>query len=119
MRWTIPGPGYSVCGTTLMWARTQLKIGWLDLLAGAISTVYGADRDKLTREVEAYWGTGGDTIAAYSVRSGFDVMLQAMDLNPGDEVIFSALNVKGMVKIVRKAAQSGEASISGPACPDH
>ena len=85
-----------------MWVRTQLKIGWLDLLAGAISTVYGADRDKLTREVEAYWDTSGDTIAAYSVRSGFDLLLQAMDLNPGDEVIFSALNVKGMVKIVRR-----------------
>jgi dTDP-4-amino-4,6-dideoxygalactose transaminase len=85
-----------------MWVRTQLKIGWLDLLAGAISTAYTADRDELTREVEAYWDTSGDTIAAYSVRSGFDLMLQAMDLQPGDEVIFSALNVKGMVKIVRK-----------------
>ncbi|MFQ5567332.1 MAG: DegT/DnrJ/EryC1/StrS family aminotransferase, partial [Paracoccaceae bacterium] len=63
--------------------------------------MYGADRDKLTREVEAYWGTG-DTMAAYSVRSGFDLLLQAMELEPGDEVIFSALNVKGMVKIVRK-----------------
>ena len=85
-----------------MWARTQLKIGWLDLLAGAISAVYGADRDKLTREVEAYWDTSGDTIAAYSVRSGFDLMLQAMDLKPGDEVIFSAINIRGMIKIVRK-----------------
>jgi len=86
----------------LMWARTQLKIGWLDLLAGAVSTVYGADRDRLVREVEAYWDTSGDTIAAYSVRSGFDLMLQALDLRPGDEVIFSAVNIKGMVKIVRK-----------------
>ena len=85
-----------------MWARTQLKIGWLDLLAGAISTVYGADRDKLAHEVEAYWDDSGDTIAAYSVRSGFDLMLQALDLQPGDEVIFSAVNIKGMVKIVRK-----------------
>jgi dTDP-4-amino-4,6-dideoxygalactose transaminase len=85
-----------------MWARTQLKIGWLDLLAGAISTVYGADRGKLARQVEAYWDDSGDTVAAYSVRSGFDLTLQAMDLKPGDEVIFSALNVKGMVKIVRK-----------------
>ncbi len=85
-----------------MWARTQLKIGWLDLLAGAISTVHGADRDQLVREVEAYWDSSGDTIAAYAVRSGFDLLLQAMNLNPGDEVIFSALNVKGMVKIVRK-----------------
>lgn len=85
-----------------MWARTQLKIGWLDLLAGAISTVHAADRDKLVRQVEAYWDSSGDTMAAYSVRSGFDLLLQSMALEPGDEVIFSALNVKGMVKIVRK-----------------
>ncbi len=85
-----------------MWARTQLKIGWLDLLAGAISAFYGAERDKLVQQVEAYWDNGGDRVAAYSVRSGFDLMLQAMDLEPGDEVIFSALNVKGMVKIVRR-----------------
>ena len=85
-----------------MWARTRLRIGWLDLIVGAISTVYGADRDKLVQQVEAYWDGSGDTIAAYSVRSGFDLMLQAMDLQPGDEVIFSALNIKGMVKIVRR-----------------
>jgi dTDP-4-amino-4,6-dideoxygalactose transaminase len=36
------------------------------------------------------------------VRSGFDLLLQAMELQPGDEVVFSALNVKGMVKIVRR-----------------
>jgi perosamine synthetase len=37
------------------------------------------------------------------VRSGFDLLIQALDLKPGDEVIFSALNVKGMVRIVRDA----------------
>ena len=85
-----------------MWARIQLKIGWLDLLAGAISTAFSADRDDLAHEVEAYWDTSGVTIAAYSVRSGFDLMLQAMALEPGDEVIFSALNIKGMIKIVHQ-----------------
>jgi dTDP-4-amino-4,6-dideoxygalactose transaminase len=85
-----------------MWARTQLKIGWSDLLSGAISSIYAQDRDKLTQQVEAYWDDSGDTVAAFSVRSGFDLMLQAMGLNRGDEVIFSALNVKGMVRIVRK-----------------
>lgn len=85
-----------------MWARTQLKIGWLDLLAGAVSTVYGPRRDQLAQRVEAFWDDSGDTISAYSVRSGFDLMLQALDLQPGDEVIFSAINIKGMVRIVRK-----------------
>lgn len=85
-----------------MWVRTQLRIGWLDLLAGAVSTAYAADRDRLTQEVEAYWDDSGDTVAAFSVRSGLDLLLQALNLQPGDEVIFSALNVKGMIKIVRR-----------------
>jgi dTDP-4-amino-4,6-dideoxygalactose transaminase len=55
----------------------------------------------LKRSVESFFSDAGDTIAAYSVRSGFDLLLQALDLEPGDEVIFSALNVKGMVRVVR------------------
>ena len=85
-----------------MWARTQLKIGFADLLAGGLGCILPAERDALARKVEAYWSDAGDTIAAYSVRSGFDLLLQALDLEEGDEVVFSALNVKGMINIVRR-----------------
>lgn len=86
-----------------MWVRTQLKIGWGDLLSGLVASFTGRNRLAELRQAEAYFSDSGDTIAAYSVRSGFDLLLQALDLKPGDEVIFSALNVKGMVKIVKGA----------------
>jgi perosamine synthetase len=86
-----------------MWVRTQLKIDWGDLLAGLAASFTAAERPREIRRAEAYFSDSGDTIAAYSVRSGFDLLLQALDLKPGDEVIFSALNVRGMVKIVRDA----------------
>ena len=86
-----------------MWVRTQLKIGWSDLLSGLARSLWAQDRPAELRKVEAYFSDSGDTIAAYSVRSGFDLLLQALDLKPGDEVIFSALNVRGMVKIVKEA----------------
>ncbi|MGQ0485901.1 MAG: DegT/DnrJ/EryC1/StrS family aminotransferase [Hyphomicrobiales bacterium] len=86
-----------------MWVRTQLKIGWGDLAAGLAVSYRPPDRQALIRAVEGYFGAGGDTIAAYAVRSGFDLLLQALELKPGDEVIFSALNVKGMVRIVKEA----------------
>jgi perosamine synthetase len=86
-----------------VWVRTQLKIGWGDLLAGAARALAPPDRQSAEAEAEAYFSASGDTIAAYSVRSGFDALLQALALKPGDEVIFSALNVKGMVRIVREA----------------
>ena len=86
-----------------MWVRTQLKIGWGDLLSGLVASFTGRNRLAELRQAEAYFSDSGDTIAAYSVRSGFDLLLQALDLKPGDEVIFSALNVRGMVKIVKEA----------------
>jgi dTDP-4-amino-4,6-dideoxygalactose transaminase len=84
-----------------MWVRTQLKIGWSDLFAGMKHGLAPPDREAELRKAEAYFG--GGTIAAYSVRSGFDLLLRVLDLKPGDEVMFSALNVKGMVRVVREA----------------
>ena len=86
-----------------MWVRTQLKIGWGDLLSGLAMSFAARDRSAELKKAEAYFSDSGDTIAAYSVRSGFDLLLQTLNLKPGDEVIFSALNVKGMVKIVKDA----------------
>jgi dTDP-4-amino-4,6-dideoxygalactose transaminase len=86
-----------------MWARTQLKIGWGDLLAGAGYCLKPPPREQVQAVVERYFSDAGDTIATYSVRTGFDLLLQTLDLKPGDEVIFSALNVKGMVRVVREA----------------
>jgi perosamine synthetase len=86
-----------------MWVRTQLKIGWRDLLAGAWNCFKSKDREALKRSVESFFSDNDDTIVTYSVRSGFDLLIQALDLKPGDEVIFSALNVKGMVRVVRDA----------------
>ncbi len=82
-----------------MWARTQLKIGWSDLLSGGLSCLTARDREAQASRAEDYWGEGRSVIATYSVRSGFDLLLQALALEPGDEVLFSALNVKGMVRI--------------------
>lgn len=89
-----------------MWARVRLKIGWRDLAFALGAAAAGGDRDRLQRELEAFWSPGGDAIACFSVRSGFDLLLQAMlaegRLIPGDEVMFTALNVKQMVRIVER-----------------
>jgi perosamine synthetase len=93
----------AILRVSLMWVRTQLKIGWGDLLSGLAASFLSRDRSMELRRAEAYFSDSGDTITAYSVRSGFDLLLQALDLTHGDEVIFSALNVKGMVRIVKDA----------------
>ena len=86
-----------------MWARTQLKIDWGDLLAGGTACIVPCHRTALREKVERYFPDDLNVMAAYSVRSGFDLLLQALDLDQGDEILFSALNVKGMVTIARRA----------------
>lgn len=85
-----------------MWARTQLKIDWSDLASGAAASLFPPKAEKLKASLEGYWSEERDCLPAYSVRSGFDLLLQAMDLEQGDEIIFSALNVKGMINIARR-----------------
>jgi perosamine synthetase len=86
-----------------MWVRTQLKIGWSDLAAGIAASFNPPVRLAELRRAETYFSESADTIVTLSVRSGFDLLIQALDLKPGDEVIFSALNVKAMVRIAREA----------------
>ncbi len=85
-----------------MWARTKLRINWGDLVQGGLACLGGQSRKDAVGEVENFWGHEDDGIAAYSVRSGFDLLLQALNLDPGDEVLFSALNVKGMISIAKR-----------------
>ncbi len=83
-----------------MWVRTQLKIGWLDLVAAALAKYKRLDREEEAAQAESYFTGKRDSLATYSERSGFDILLQALNLQPGDEVLFSALNVRAMVKVV-------------------
>ena len=85
-----------------MWARTQLKIDWSDIFAGLYRCAIPGDRAALVREVEGYWGDPDGTLACFSVRSGLDLLLQALELPSESEIIFSALNVKGMIKIAKR-----------------
>jgi dTDP-4-amino-4,6-dideoxygalactose transaminase len=85
-----------------MWSRIRLDIGLADIAAGLIRCVFAGDRRATERRVEALWAPEGDALVTFSVRSGLDLMLQALDLPKGSEVLFSALNVKGMIRIVER-----------------
>jgi perosamine synthetase len=83
-----------------MWVRTQLKISWTDLLAAYLKSARRLDRSVEQTRAEHFFSSEGNAIAVYSVRSGFDLALQALGLKSGDEVVFSALNVRAMIKVV-------------------
>ena len=84
-----------------LWPRMKLQIGWADLAAGGLACLVPGKREALVSEAESFW-PGEQTLLAFSVRSGFDLLLQALGLEQGDEIIFSAMNINGMVNIVKR-----------------
>ncbi|MBI2190924.1 MAG: DegT/DnrJ/EryC1/StrS family aminotransferase [Planctomycetes bacterium] len=83
-----------------MWARKRLDIGWSDFAFGLAHCSLPRDRGLLTRRVETAWSPNGDGLACLSVRSGFDLLLTALRLPPGSEVVFSAITIPDMLRIV-------------------
>lgn len=63
---------------------------------------FPGDRSNLQHQVEEFWSSEGDALACFSVRSGFDLLLQTLALPPGSEVLMSAMNVKAMTRVVKR-----------------
>ncbi len=85
-----------------MWPRIRLDIGATDLAFAALQCLRPADRDEAQTRLEELWSPAGDALACHSVRSGFDLLCAAQAWPRGSEILFSALNVKGMVKIAER-----------------
>src|SRR6185295_588306 len=94
-----------------MYARKRLDIGWLDLAHGLSGCITHPDAASLQRRVEAWFeapprGPRASTApqraaqCCLSVRTGFDLYLQALALPRGSEVLMSALTIPDMWKIV-------------------
>ena len=82
-----------------MWPAKQLDIGWTDLAA---AVGYGLTRCRPSDEaaaVESTWDCDSG-LACLSVRSGFDLLLAALDLPAGSEVLMTAVTISDMVRIV-------------------
>lgn len=83
-----------------MWSRVRVDIGWGDLIAGFVGGLLTGDAAAAQEELERSWSAGqGDALAVLSVRSEFDLLLQALPLSPGDEVLMSAVTIPAMPAI--------------------
>ncbi|MDF1743848.1 MAG: aminotransferase class I/II-fold pyridoxal phosphate-dependent enzyme [Gimesia sp.] len=80
-----------------MWIRLRLDIGWRDLCYGFFGSLLPGKRRVAQETLEQVWSQGcSDALACLSVRSGFDLLLQALKLQAGSEVLFSAVTVQDM-----------------------
>lgn len=85
-----------------MWARKRLDIGWSDLASGLLHCCIPHNLSALQERVEAAWSDSGDALACLSVRSGFDLLLDAWKFPAGSEVLMSALTIHDMPRIVEQ-----------------
>jgi dTDP-4-amino-4,6-dideoxygalactose transaminase len=83
-----------------MWVRKRIDIGWLDLLSAPFNCVIPGSRTTAAEAAETAWSTDGRAFACLSVRSGLDLLLKALELPPGSEVLVSAVTIPDMVRII-------------------
>jgi dTDP-4-amino-4,6-dideoxygalactose transaminase len=85
-----------------MWSRIRLEIGFVDLGRLFFYTLMPGSGSVSQEKLESHWSEGtNDSMACLSVRSGFDLFLQVLDLPRGSEVLFSAVTVPDMPRIAR------------------
>lgn len=84
----------------LLWPRKRLDIAWSDFCYGGLRCFWpGGD---CSERIESLWTIDGHALVCLSVRTGFDLLLQALRLPKESEVLMSALNVPGMMRVVEE-----------------
>lgn len=84
-----------------MWSRKRIDIAWSDLAAGLAGVLFRFQRKKCEHAIaEAWTNDERAVISCLSVRSGWDLLLDALDLPKGSEVLMSAMTIPDMAAIV-------------------
>jgi len=84
-----------------MWFRLRLDIGLGDLLRAVTLGLTRRDREAEERGVLEAWHGPRPAGVFLSVRSALDLLLEALALPAGSEVLMSALTIPDMVELVR------------------
>jgi perosamine synthetase len=85
-----------------VYPRLQLHISFSDLAASLLSFLFVSNREQNIREIQFFWKSGKEVLITLSVRTSLDLMLQALNLPAGSEVLMSAVNIRDMVEIVKR-----------------
>ncbi len=88
----------------VMLPRKKLDISYSDLLAAGVRVCWSGSAKLEQQRLEASWASEreGDAVACLSVRTGFDLVLSALALPRGSEIILSAINIRDMVRIIHE-----------------
>jgi perosamine synthetase len=81
-----------------MWPRKKIDISWLDLAFGATQCLAQVGDERIATNP---WEDRDHWMTCLSVRTGFDLLLQALKLPVGSEVVMTAVTIPDMIQIVR------------------
>ena len=81
-------------------SRHRLDIRFRDFAYALAACAWAHSAERLTTGLEAAWSPGGQGLACRSVRSGFHLLLSALDLPAGSEVLVSAITHPDMIRIL-------------------
>jgi perosamine synthetase len=81
-------------------SRHRLDIAFRHFLYALSACVWARYPQRLSARLAGGWSPSGHGIACRSVRSGFHLLLDALDLDAGDEVLVSAVTHPDMVRIL-------------------
>jgi dTDP-4-amino-4,6-dideoxygalactose transaminase len=85
----------------IRYARKRLDLSPRDVARGLALCVRSRARDDLAAAATAAWSPSEAVVVTLSVRSGFDLLLAAVDWPPGSEVVFSAVTIPHLATLVR------------------
>jgi hypothetical protein len=81
-------------------SRHRLDIRLCDFAYALLASAWARDADGLSSRLEAAWSPNGAGLACRSVRSGFHLLLEALALPAGGEVLVSAVTHPDMIRIL-------------------
>jgi perosamine synthetase len=80
--------------------RKRPDIGWADFVATLRATVMAPPADAMVSRIRALFPEPSEVWVGLSVRTGFDLLLRALDFPPGSEVLVSAVTTGDMVRLL-------------------
>jgi dTDP-4-amino-4,6-dideoxygalactose transaminase len=81
-------------------SRHRLDIRLRQFAYALLACAWARDAERLSARLESAWSADGQGLACRSVRSGFHLLLEALALPAGSEVLVSAVTHPDMIRIL-------------------
>jgi dTDP-4-amino-4,6-dideoxygalactose transaminase len=84
-----------------VWIQKRLDISWRRLWTSLAFPSFILDAGGLDEKISSYMdgSSGSYSMTCLSVRTAFDLLLSAIEIAPGDEIIMTAVNIAHMFQI--------------------